>query len=375
VRVEKLPHKCVNASPNAQLLRVDNGKGTICEIATYGATLLSFKVDRDVELIARFDQGELPAMYGTYAGAAVGRVANRVGKAQFELDGKVYKVKANVPPNSLHGGAPGFHDVDWVVKSIFTTDKEVGVELEYVSKDGEGGYPGTLTVCARYSLSISDDPELGLLYSAELTNHHREHLSTVVNICNHAYWNLNGKTDTILDHYIQTYCPSWVSTDGECIPDGKLPTVTGTPLDFCGKPRKIGDRINDIGKEHGENFGYDYCVCALPPSEGTGHEMVAPKVTRKFGDITVDMKTIVVLSNPEGSGRKMTVSTNQPGCQIYTGNYLPGKLQHSCVALETQHLPDSPNQQGNPLFPSVVLRPGEIYRHGAVFAFSKCSSL
>jgi aldose 1-epimerase len=279
----------------------------------------------------------------SYFGCLVGRYANRIGKAAFSLDGKRYALSANNGPNTLHGGPTGFCHRLWAAKVISGKDGD-GLELTYVSRDGEEGYPGTLTATVVYSLR--EDGGLMLDYKAT------SDAPTVVNLTNHAYFNLAGEGEgTILDHVLQLESDSFTPVDATLIPTGELQPVAGTPFDFR-KPTPIGARIDAADEQIRRGGGYDHNFVV----RGTPGEL-------RMAARVVDEK----------SGRVLEVLTTEPGVQFYTGNFLDGKVtgksgkpyvKRGALCLETQHFPDSPNQPG---FPSVVLRPGQVYRHTTVY--------
>jgi len=290
----------------------------------------------------------LPGYLGdsSYFGCLVGRYANRIGKAAFTLDGKRYALSANDGPNTLHGGPTGFCRRVWTAKVKAEKDGDA-LELTYVSRDGEEGYPGTLTATVVYSLR--EDGGLVIDYSATTD------APTVLNLTNHAYFNLAGEGEgTILDHELQLEAEAFTPVDATLIPRGELRLVAGTPFDFR-QPLAIGARIDAADEQikFGRGYDHNFVVRGTP-----GTLRLAARVA--------DRK----------SGRQLEVLTTQPGVQFYTGNFLDGKtlgktgrpyLKRGAFCLETQHYPDSPNQ---PAFPSAVLRPGQVYRQTTVYRLS-----
>jgi len=282
----------------------------------------------------------------SYFGCLVGRYANRIAKAAFSLDGKRYALSANDGPNTLHGGPTGFCRRLWAAKVKSGQDGDA-LELTYVSRDGEEGYPGTLTATVVYSLR--EDGGLVIDYSATTD------APTVVNLTNHAYFNLAGEGEgTILDHELQLEADAFTPVDATLIPTGELRPVAGTPFDFR-KPVAIGARIDaaDEQMKFGRGYDHNFVVRGSP-----GTLRLAARV--------VDKK----------SGRELEMFTTEPGVQFYTGNFLDGKtlgkagkpyLKRGALCLEAQHYPDSPNQ---PAFPSAVLRPGQVYRQTTVYRLS-----
>jgi aldose 1-epimerase len=318
-------------------------------IMTYGGILVSLKApDRNAkvaDVVLGYDNVD-----GYYAnsnhpgtaffGALIGRYANRIGGASFTLDGKKYSLPANNNGNTLHGGPHGFFNQVWKAKMIAN-----GVELTYVSKDGEEGFPGNLTATARYTLSGSD---LKIEYSATTDK------DTVVNLTNHSYFNLAGDAGSILQHRLTLNAARFTPVDSGLIPTGELKSVTGTPFDFH-KPTAIGERINADDEQLHLGKGYD-------------HSWVLDNKTGKLAEAAV-------LYDP-GSGRQLRVLTDQPAIQFYSGNFLDGSVKgkggatyalHAALCLETQHYPDSPN---HPDFPTTELKPGGRYHTVTVFSFS-----
>lgn len=280
----------------------------------------------------------------TFFGAAIGRYGNRIAKGLFTLDSIQYKLAINNAPNSLHGGPGGFFKKVWdVVKK-----GENEVELTLVSADMEEGYPGELKVTMNYKLT--DDNELAITYRAETSK------PTILNLTNHSFFNLHGAGNgDILDHVLFINADKYTPVDSTLIPTGKIDSVKGTPFDFT-TPVAVGARISDKNQQLAFGLGYD-------------HNFVLNKS---------DGKTVALAASvydPQ-SGRFMEVFTNEPGIQFYCGNFLDGKKigklikqynYRSALCLETQHFPDSPNQ---PEFPTVVLRPGQVYNSTCIYKFS-----
>lgn len=288
-----------------------------------------------------------PADYiadGPCAGKIPGRFANRIAKGHFTLDGKEYTLAINNGPNALHGGPTGFMNRIW----NSTADASEGkVVFTYHSADGEEGYPGNLDVTATYTWSEDNTLILNLKAKTDAP--------TVINLTNHAYWNLEGHdAGSVFEHEMQLNCSKWLPTDDTLIPTGEIASVTDTPMDFT-TAKKIGKDIKQTfpALEYGK--GYDNCWVADEYKKG-------------------EMKTIAVLSS-ESSGRVLEVSTTQPAVQVYTGNWLAGSPANKAgrsyndydgVAIECQNFPDAPNKEN---FPSPVLRPGEIYDETIAFSF------
>jgi len=319
-------------------------------ITNFGGTVVSLKVPdksgKSDDIVLGFDTLDeyVKVNNGTgnpFFGALIGRYGNRIAKGSFTLDGKTYSLPINNPPNSLHGGPHGFNNVVWTGKQI-----QNGVELTYLSQDGEAGYPGNLSVTVRYTLENS---ALKIDYSATTDK------DTVVNLTNHSYFNLAGQGHgDILNHQLRLRASRFTPVDSTLIPTGELKAVAGTPFDFQ-KPTRVGERIDADNEQIRFGKGYD-------------HNWVLDSSTGKLADAAEVYEPT--------TGRVLRVSTTQPGVQFYTGNFLDGTLkgkggltyQHrSGLCLETQHFPDSPN---HPKFPTTELKPGERYRQVTVFSFS-----
>ncbi|TZF84922.1 galactose mutarotase [Pedobacter sp. BS3] len=276
-----------------------------------------------------------------YFGATIGRYGNRIAKGKFTLDGKQYTLFTNNGVNTLHGGKKGFQDVVWDASQ----PDDHTLVLHYLSKDMEEGYPGNLDVQVTYSLT--DSNQLKMDYVAKTDK------KTVVNLTNHAFFNLNGEgSGTILNHIMQINASKYTPVDSTLIPTGKLESVAGTPFDFT-SPETIGKRINDDNEQLKNGKGYDHNFVL----DGSGMRHAA-KVTG------------------EKSGIVMDIYTEEPGLQFYSGNFMQSKNTfkngskddfRTALALETQHFPDSPNQ---PSFPSTVLSPRQVYHTSSVYLFS-----
>jgi aldose 1-epimerase len=275
-----------------------------------------------------------------HLGAVVGRYGNRIAQGRFSIDGKTFHIPLNNGPNALHGGPVGFDRYVWQAEEI-----QNGVEFTHMSPDGDMGFPGTLTAKVRYTL---DGNTLRIDYSATTDK------PTVVNLTNHAYFNLRGDgIGDILGHRMELNADRFTPVNANMIPTGELASVAGTPLDFR-KPEAIGARIGDDNEQLKLAAGYDHNF-VINGQAGT-------------------MRLAAIASDPE-SGRKLTVETTEPGVQFYTGNFLDGSfasghgtkyVKRSGFCLETQHFPDSPNHAN---FPSTVLRPGETYHTTTAFTF------
>src|SRR5882672_855542 len=330
------------------LFTIRNAQGAEARISTYGGLLVALRVpDRH----GKFDDVVLgyDDLYGyfnknPYFGALVGRFGNRIANGKFTLDGKEYTLAINNRPNALHGGLKGFDKVVWE-PSIRTTQDGPALQLKYLSKNGEEGYPGNLSVTALYTLT--DDNGLRLDYAATTDK------DTIVNLTEHSYFNLGGKGD-VLKHIMMISADKFTPVDSTLIPTGELRPVDGTPFDFR-KPTAIGARIDQDDEQLKFGSGYDHnFVINKPPGE-------LALAARVYEPTT---------------GRVLEVLTTEPGLQFYTGNFLDGTIKgkggwvyqrRNGFCMEAQHFPDSPN---HPAFPSVVLKPGEIYRNTIIYRLS-----
>jgi len=321
-----------------------NRSGMKVGLINFGAIITSVEVpDRDGKLanvVLNFPDIAGYQENNPYFGGACGRFANRIAKGKFSLDGTEYSLFLNNGTNTLHGGKVGFMKKVWKA-APFQNDDATGVKFTYTSPDGEEGYPGELKSVITYTLT--DANELKIEYVATTDK------PTVLNLTNHAYWNLAGAgSGLIVDHELTLSCSQFLPVDETGIPSGELAAVAGTCMDFL-KPEKIGTRITEPVNGAG---GYDHCYVV----DGTAGEL---RPAAKIVEPT--------------SGRVMEISTTEPGIQFYTGNFLEGTPatgnapKHGAFCLETQHFPDSPNR---PEFPTTRLNPGETYRHTTVHKFS-----
>ena len=326
---------------------LQNQNGVTAKLIGYGAILSELWVpDRNgktTNIVAGFDNlGQYLAGH-PFFGATTGRYANRIAKGKFTLDGKEYTLATNNGPNALHGGLKGFDKQLWKSEPESSRGGQQSVRFHYLSKDGEEGYPGNLDVTVVYSLS--DDNTVTIDYTGTTDK------PTVVNLTNHSYFNLAGSGD-ILKHIIRIAADRYTPVNDQLIPTGELAAVAGTPFDFQ-RATAIGSRFEQLTNSP---RGYDHNFVLKRTGSG--------------------LETIAWVEEPS-TGRRMEVLTTEPGMQLYTGNFLDGKLtgvggvnykQHSAFCLETQHFPDSPNQRD---FPSTVLRPGESYRTTTAYRFPK----
>lgn len=331
-----------------QLFTLRNDNGIEVAITNYGGAVISITTpDR------RGEPGEVVLGCATlqdyvdqasYLGALIGRYANRVSRSRYALDGQTHTLVTNEGANHLHGGLRGFDKVVWDAVAL-TSAKGPALKLDYLSRDGEQGYPGNLSVTVLYTLD--DANQLGINYRATTD------LPTIINLTNHTYFNLAGRGH-ILDHQLQMNADRFTPIAADSIPTGELRNVAGTPFDFR-KAKAVGAHIG--AEDEQLTFG-----------EGYDHNYV---INKRGSELTLAAEVF-----EKSSGRLMTVSTTEPGLQLYSGNFLNGSVvgtagrvfdRHSGFCLEAQHFPDSPNQ---PSFPSTVLRPGEIYRQTTLYQFS-----
>lgn len=331
------------------LYALTNKNGCELAICNYGARIISLLVpDRDgnmIDVVTGHDSMEIIRSTGDrYFGVVCGRYANRIARGRFEIDGNVYdQLAINNGPNNLHGGVKGFNEQVWDAEQI---DAQTLV-LRYLSPDGEEGFPGNLNVKVTYRLT--DDNSVDILYEAETDK------PTVVNLTNHAFFNLSGVGETTVDNHVLTiHASQYLPTDNTAIPYGAPAPVAGTPMAFD-TPHSIGERIEEDFEQLIFGHGYDHCY-VLDKGDGVYAESaccVSPL-----------------------TGIALTIYTTEPGIQLYTANWLNGETvgkhgkhynARTAFCLETQHYPDSPNQ---PQYPSTILRPGEKFESRTTFAFN-----
>lgn len=334
------------------LYTLTNASGMSVGIMTYGATVVSVmapdKAGTLEDVVLGFDSVAEYEKGSPYFGCIVGRYANRIGGAKFSLDGQEYKLFDNDKGNTLHGGKKGFDKVVWQAEPV-ARKNGAGVKFSYVSKDGEEGYPGTLSTVVTYTLTNKN--KLRIHYEATTDK------KTVCNLTHHSYFNLAGAGNgDVLKSEMQIFADKFTPTDAGAIPTGELRPVAGTPFDFL-QPVVIGERIeqDDEQLKLGKGYDHNYVLSGAPDGKS-------------------GMRKAAAVTEP-GSGRTLEVYTTEPGLQFYTGNFLDGKLtgkggkvyvHRGGFCLEAQKFPDTPNK---PTFPSAVLAPGETYKQTTVYAF------
>ena len=344
-QVSRAPFGQLPDGRGVELFTLTNRHGIELRAMTYGAIITSIRTpDRDgtlADIVLGFDSLGGYLAGSPYFGAVVGRYANRIAAGRFTLDGITYRLARNNGPNTLHGGVQGFDKVLWTAQPL-QSDSTVGVVFQYVSRDREEGYPGTMYVQVTYTLT--DGNELEIEYDATTDK------ATPINLSQHTYWNLHGDGHgTILDHVLTLNASAYTPVDSTLIPTGQIAPVDGTPFDFR-QPTAIGARIEQTNEQLRFGRGYD-------------HNWV------------LDGSSAARLEDPT-TGRRLDIRTSEPGIQFYSGNFLDGTLKgkngqvyahRTGLCLETQHFPDSPNHAN---FPSTILRPGERYQSRTTIGFS-----
>lgn len=325
-----------------ELFTLTNANGLLAKVSNYGTIITELHVPdragKNGDIVLGFDNLDQYLKGHPYFGCTVGRVANRIAKGRFTLEGKTYNLAVNNGPNHLHGGLKGFDKVVW------NADPQAGAALKftYTSADGEENYPGQLAVTVL--ITLTDANELSIEYTAVTDK------PTPVNLTNHSYFNLAGEDD-ILSHELMIAADHYTPKDDNNIPTGAVKPVKGTPMDFT-KPHPIGARFSQL-EEVPVGYDHNYILKSGGKTLGLAARVFEPK-----------------------TGRVMEVRTTEPGVQLYTSNFLDGSLigkrgvrygQHTGLCLETQHYPDSVN---HPAFPSIILRPGKTYHQTTVHKFA-----
>jgi aldose 1-epimerase len=338
--------KTADGTP-VEIYTLRNAKGCEARIMTYGGIVVSLKVpDKNGnfgDVVLGYDKLDDYVKNNPFFGALVGRYGNRIAGGKFTLAGKEYTLALNNAPNNLHGGPIGFDKRVWKAATLLTADGPV-LQLTYLSKDGEEGFPGNLKVTATYTLTADN----GLLLNYTATTDK----ATLCNLTQHSYFNLAGKGD-VLNNLVYINADKFTPVDKTLIPTGELKPVEDTPFDFR-KPTAVGARINADDEQIKFGSGYD-------------HNWVINKPLGKLG--------LVARVTEPTTGRVMEVLSTEPGVQFYTGNFLDGSItgkggqvyqRRSGLCFEPQHYPDSPN---HPQFPSAELKPGQTYQNTILYRF------
>ncbi len=337
------------------LYTLKNNSGMVAQITNFGGRIVTLwtpdKKGHFDDVVTGFKSfNDYIKGNEVYFGALIGRYGNRIANANFTLDGVTYQLPVNNGKNTLHGGPKGFHNVVWDAKPFKNNKNEDALELNYLSKDGEEGFPGNLSVTVVYTLTNNNG--LKIEYSATTDK------PTVINLTNHAFFNLfgfsSGDAKSINSHILKINGSTFLPTNKGLIPTGIIAPVAETPMDFT-TPTEIDKRLNDPYQALKNGQGYDHCWILDEKAD--------------------KLKEAAVIYEPS-NGRLLRVMTTEPALQFYGGNFFKGKdtgkygevyNYRTSFALETQHYPDSPNQ---PNFPSTVLRPGDEYKHECVYQFS-----
>ena len=350
VTIEKSPFGTTVEGIDVNEYTLSNQQGMEVSIINYGGIITSWTAkDKNgvyEDIVLGYNELSEYEKETPYFGAIIGRYGNRIAKGKFSIDGKEYTLAVNNGENHLHGGMKGFDKVVWDAETR-STDSSVSLILTYLSKDMEEGYPGNLEVEVVYTLNNED--ELSVTYKATTDK------TTVINLTQHSYFNLSANfNNTILNHELILNSDSYLPVDKTLIPTGEFRDVTNTPFDFR-TPKTIGQQISEEDLQLKNGFGYDHCWVLNEQDKG--------------------VRFVASAFEPK-SRRYLEVFSDEPGIQFYSGNFLDGTLPsknngsyefRSGFCLETQHFPDSPNQNN---FPSVILRPGEEYTSHTIFKLS-----
>lgn len=342
--MERISSKAWGQSPDgpATLYTLTNKNGNSLSVSDYGGIINSIKID-GVEMVIGFDELDGYLAPNPYYGALIGRYGNRIADGKFSLEGTTYTLATNNGPNSLHGGVKGFDKQLWKVETS-TENNKASVTLHHVSPDGDEGFPGRLEVSCKYEWN--DDNELRLTYSATTDK------ATIVNLTNHTYFNISG-SGTVREQLLKLDADFYTPVDETLIPLGELAPVAGTPFDFT------------TAKPIGQDIAADHPQIAL--ASGYDHNWA-------INGHNGGLQEFATLSDP-ASGRRLICFTTEPGVQIFTANFKPGVFSgrdhtplpvQGAICLETQHFPDSPNQEA---FTTPLLKPGDTYNTTTVYRF------
>ncbi|MBK8348475.1 MAG: galactose mutarotase [Saprospiraceae bacterium] len=330
------------------LYTLTNKNGIKVSITDYGGIIVSvWTPDKNgimADVVLGYDSVRLYEKNNPYFGAIIGRYGNRIAKGKFSLYGKSYQLATNNAPNHLHGGNKGYDKVVWNVQAV--DGEEPSLVMTYLSKDMEEGYPGNVQNKVTYTLT--NDNAIKIDFEATTD------VPTIVNMCNHSYFNLNGGKSDILNHSLQIFADKYCAVDENLIPLPGLAEVSDTPFDFR-SIKNIGSDIDKDDTQLKNGLGYDHCWV---------HNQDAPSTM-----------TLAAILQDSLSGRTLTVETTEPGIQFYSGNFLDGTItgkygvkynKRSGLCLETQHFPDSPNRSD---FPSTIVKPGKNYLSTTTYKF------
>jgi aldose 1-epimerase len=343
------------SSTELRVFHLKNNNGMSLSLTNFGGKIMSLVVPdnqgRAGDVVLGYDSAQEYIHGNPYFGATIGRYAGRVAFGKFSLGEESHSLTINNSLHTLHGGPRGFHNVFWTESPRLTTPRSL--QLEYLSRDGEEGYPGNLLVKVRYSLT--DNNELILFYEATTDK------ATILNLTHHSYFNLAGAGNgDILNHELLIDSDFFIPVDGGLIPTGEVRNIEGTPFDFR-KSHRIGRDILEENEQLKLGMGFDH-TWILNRNPSLPQAPLSPSLAARVSEPT--------------SGRILEVLTTEPGLHLYTGNFLDGSdigkggkiyAFRGGLCLETQHFPDTPNQKR---FPTVVLNPGEIYSQQTIFKFS-----
>lgn len=350
VSITKKEYGTTPEGENVEQYILKNSNGMQIDIITYGGIITSWTAPNKngtyQDIVLGYNSLDEYIKSNPYFGAIIGRYGNRIANAKFSLDGTEYQLETNDGKNHLHGGVKGFDKVIWSAEEI-VSDTNASLKLTYLSKDMEEGYPGNLTSTVTYTLT--NENELEVLYEATTDK------KTIVNLTQHSYFNLSGDfSKPILDHEITINADKYIPVDATLIPTGELADVANTPFDFR-KPKTMALEINEDNDQLKKGGGYDHCWVLNDQDKGI---------------------QLVSTAYNKMSGRYLEIFSDEPGIQLYSGNFLDGTLPsknggtynyRTGFCLETQHYPDAPNQEN---FPSTTLDVGEKYVSKTTFKFS-----